>query len=117
MFPLSRLKDPPPDDDGPRRPVKVKVLAEGIVGTRHCQIVSADQTDALHAWLRANHYEADREVLDAYVKKKWCFTLLQNDPAQMRKQADGVFAGEVSPSGSDSPAPSRFIRFEPPGWA
>lgn len=100
MFPFSRLKDPPPDHEGPRQGVKVKILAEGIVGTSGYRIVTAEKTDDLVSWMKENHYDpGDRDVLDPYVKKKWCFTLLRIDPAGMRKQGDGIYAGEVQPIG------------------
>lgn len=100
VFPTSSLKDPPPVEEGPRQGVRVKVLAEGIVGTRNYQIVTADKTEALAVWLREHGYDASsRKALDTYVEKKWCFTLFQNDPARTRKQADGVFAGEAQPIG------------------
>ena len=96
-FPSSRLKDPPPEGEGPRR--GVKVLAEGIVGTRRYKVVTSEQAGELVAWLKDNHYDAAQDVLDAYIKKKWCFTLIQSDPAQLRKQRDGIFSGEVQPIG------------------
>jgi Uncharacterized protein conserved in bacteria (DUF2330) len=87
--------------DAARRPKsEVKVLETGIVGSLEYKIVEAGRADDLYAWLKDNHYKftGDEATLDFYVKKKWLFTVMKIDTAQMKKNADGTYAGEVTPT-------------------
>jgi hypothetical protein len=79
---------------------EVKVLEAGIVGSLEYKIVEAGRADDLYAWLKDNNYKftGDEATLDFYVKKKWLFTVMKIDTAQMKKNADGTYAGEVTPT-------------------
>lgn len=78
----------------------VKVLEAGVVGTLEYKIIEAGRADDLFAWLKDNkyNYSGDEATLDFYVKKSWLFTVMKIDTAQMKKNADGTFAGEVTPT-------------------
>src|SRR5262249_30387879 len=82
------------------RPPSVKVLEEGVVGSLDYKIISADRADDLYQWLKDNkyNYAGDEGTLDFYVKKKWLFTVMKIDTMQMKKNADGSFSGEVTPT-------------------
>ncbi len=82
------------------RPSSVKVLEAGIVGSLDYKIITADRADDLYSWLKDNryHYAGDEATLDFYVQKKWFFTVMKIDTMQMKKNADGTFAGEVTPT-------------------
>jgi hypothetical protein len=81
-------------------PTTVKVLEAGIVGSLDYKIITAERADDLFAWLKENkyHYAGDEATLDHYVKKGWFFTVMKIDTMQMKKNADGSFAGEVTPT-------------------
>src|SRR4051812_45784333 len=83
-----------------RRQPEVKVLEAGIVGSLEYKIIEAGRADDLYAWLKANkyHYAGDEATLDFYVQKKWLFTVMKIDTMQMKKNKDGSFAGEVTPT-------------------
>jgi len=85
---------------GAARPTTVKVLEAGIVGSLDYKIITAERADDLFAWLKENkyHYSGDEATLDHYIKKKWFFTVMKIDTMQMKKNADGSFAGEVTPT-------------------
>jgi hypothetical protein len=78
----------------------VKVLEAGIVGSLDYKIISAERADDLYAWLKDNkyHYAGDEATLDFYVQKKWLFTVMKIDTMQMKRNPDGSFAGEVTPT-------------------
>jgi hypothetical protein len=78
----------------------VKVLEAGIVGSLEYKIVEAGRADDLYAWLKDHRYSysGDEATLDFYVQKKWLFTVMKIDTAQMKKNADGTYAGEVTPT-------------------
>jgi hypothetical protein len=89
------------DNDSARpRPTTVKVLEAGIVGSLDYKIISADRADDLFSWLKDNRYSyaGDEATLDFYVKKKWLFTVMKIDTMQMKKNKDGSFTGEVTPT-------------------
>jgi hypothetical protein len=86
-----------PGAEGKRRPGNVKVLDEGLAKTLAFKVITADQTGDMAAWLKENHYAADETVLDFYVRKKWCFTVLKIDSRKLTKNADGTFTGAVVP--------------------
>src|SRR5438874_3868497 len=88
-----------PSSVPPRRP-EVKVVETGVVGSLEYKIVEAGRADDLYAWLKDNKYSfsGDEATLDYYVKKKWLFTVMKIDTMQMKKNPDGSFAGEVTPT-------------------
>jgi hypothetical protein len=84
----------------PARQPAVKVLEAGVVGSLDYKIIEAGRADDLYAWLKAHkyHYAGDEATLDFYVKKKWLFTVMKIDTMQMKKNKDGSYAGEVTPT-------------------
>lgn len=78
----------------------VVVLEAGVVGSLDYKIISADRADDLFQWLKDNkyHYSGDEATLNFYVQKKWLFTVMKIDTMQMKKNKDGSFAGEVTPT-------------------
>jgi hypothetical protein len=85
--------------DAPRPPA-IKVLEAGIVGSLDYKIIEAGRADDLFAWLKDHKYSysGDEATLDFYVKKKWVFTVMKIDTMQMKKNKDGSYAGEVTPT-------------------
>jgi hypothetical protein len=88
---------PQPDDF---RSSTVKVLEAGIVGSLDYKIISAERADDLFQWLKDNKYSyaGDEGTLDFYIQKKWLFTVMKIDTMQMKRNPDGSFAGEVTPT-------------------
>src|SRR5438046_10331087 len=43
-------------------------------------------------------YSGDEATLDFYVRQKWLFTVMKIDTMAMKKNKDGTFAGEVTPT-------------------
>jgi hypothetical protein len=86
--------------DGDKRESSVKVLEAGVVGNLDYKIITADRADDLFAWLKENKYSfaGDESTLDFYIKKRWLFTVMKVDTMQMKKNPDGTFAGEVTPT-------------------
>jgi Uncharacterized protein conserved in bacteria (DUF2330) len=89
-------------DDGaiaPERP-KVIVLEAGVVGSLDYKIITAERADDLYQWLKDNKYSysGDEATLNHYVQKKWIFTVMKIDTAQMKRNKDGTFDGEVTPT-------------------
>jgi hypothetical protein len=88
-------------DEGrdPRKP-KVVVLEAGVVGSLDYKIITADRADDLYTWLKENqyHYAGDEATLDFYIQKKWFFTVMKIDTMQMKRNKDGSFTGEVTPT-------------------
>jgi hypothetical protein len=78
----------------------VKVLEAGVVGSLDYKIITAGRADDLYAWLKANKYayKGDEATLDHYVKRKWFFTAMKIDTMQMKRNKDGSYAGEVTPT-------------------
>jgi hypothetical protein len=64
------------------------------------KIIEAGRADDLFGWLKENKYtySGDEATLDYYIKKKWLFTVMKIDTMQMKKNPDGSFAGEVTPT-------------------
>ncbi len=83
----------------PRKPAVV-ILEAGVVGSLDYKIISADRADDLFQWLKDNkyHYSGDEASLNFYVQKKWLFTVMKIDTMQMKRNKDGTFAGEVTPT-------------------
>jgi hypothetical protein len=85
---------------GAPRPPAVKVLEAGVVGNLDYKIIEAGRADDLFDWLKEHKYtySGDEATLDYYIKKKWLFTVMKIDTMQMKKNPDGSFAGEVTPT-------------------
>jgi hypothetical protein len=79
---------------------KVIVLEAGVVGSLDYKIISAERADDLYQWLKDNKYSysGDEATLNFYVQKKWLFTVMKIDTMQMKRNKDGTFAGEVTPT-------------------
>jgi hypothetical protein len=78
----------------------IKVLEAGIVGSHNYKIITADKAGDLYAWLKENsyNYAGDEATLDFYIRKKWFFTVMKIDTSQMKKNPDGTFTGDVTPT-------------------
>jgi hypothetical protein len=87
------------DDNGTRKPTVV-VLEAGVVGSLDYKIIEASRADDLYQWLKDNKYSysGDEATLNYYVQKKWLFTVMKIDTMQMKRNKDGTFAGEVTPT-------------------
>jgi hypothetical protein len=85
---------------GHKRPPSVVVLEAGIVGSLDYKIIKAGRADDLYAWLKDHKYsyKGDEATLDFYIKKKWFFTVMKIDTMQMKKNKDGSFTGDVTPT-------------------
>ena len=83
----------------PRKPA-IKVLEAGVVGSLDYKIIEAGRADDLYKWLKDNEYtySGDEATLDFYVKKGWLFTVMKIDTMQMKRNKDGSYAGEVTPT-------------------
>jgi Uncharacterized protein conserved in bacteria (DUF2330) len=82
-----------------RKPA-IKVLEAGVVGSLDYKIIEAGRADDLYKWLKDNNYaySGDEATLGFYVQKKWLFTVMKIDTMQMKRNKDGTFAGEVTPT-------------------
>jgi hypothetical protein len=78
----------------------VVVLEAGVVGSLDYKIIEASRADDLYQWLKDNKYNfsGDEATLNFYVQKKWLFTVMKIDTMQMKRNKDGTFAGEVTPT-------------------
>jgi hypothetical protein len=94
---LAEVKDA--KNDLPRQP-QIKVLETGVVGSLDYKIIEAGRADDLYNWLKEHkyHYAGDEATLDFYVQKKWLFTVMKIDTKQMKRNPDGSFTGEVTPT-------------------
>ena len=117
QFPVSHLLPvPPPPPSAPsgggvpgplatpvaesvRKP-QIKILETGVVGSLDYKIIEAGRADDLYKWLKDNNYtySGDEATLGFYVQKKWLFTVMKIDTMQMKRNKDGTFAGEVTPT-------------------
>src|SRR6516164_247720 len=102
---LARLRnaagDKNSDDEQASRPKStVVVLEAGVVGSLDYKIIEASRADDLFKWLKDNKYSysGDEATLNFYVQKKWLFTVMKIDTMQMKKNKDGSYAGEVTPT-------------------
>jgi hypothetical protein len=90
------------DNDGHRAQKKptVVVLEAGVVGSLDYKIIEASRADDLFQWLKDNKYSysGDEATLNFYVQKKWLFTVMKIDTMQMKRNKDGTFSGEVTPT-------------------
>jgi hypothetical protein len=80
--------------------LSVVVLEQGVVGSLDYKIIEASRADDLYKWLKDNkyHFAGDEAALNFYVQKKWLFTVMKIDTMQMKKNKDGSYAGDVTPT-------------------
>jgi hypothetical protein len=97
---VDALSAKPEQASGAPRLPAVKVLEAGVVGSLDYKIIEAGRADDLYNWLKEHkyHYAGDEATLDFYVQKKWLFTVMKIDTKQMKRNPDGSFAGEVTPT-------------------
>ncbi|MCI0639526.1 MAG: DUF2330 domain-containing protein [Gemmataceae bacterium] len=78
----------------------VVVLQSGVVGSLDYKTIVADWADDLYQWLKDHkyNYSGDEATLNHYIQKKWFFTVMKIDTAQMKRNKDGSYAGEVTPT-------------------
>jgi hypothetical protein len=78
----------------------VVVLEAGVVGSLDYKIIEASRADDLYQWLKEHKYSysGDEATLNHYVQKKWLFTVMKIDTMQMKRNKDGTYAGEVTPT-------------------
>src|SRR5262245_16715020 len=83
-----------------KRAPAIKILETGVVGSLDYKIIEAGRADDLFQWLKDNKYSyaGDEATLNFYVQKKWLFTVMKIDTMQMKRNKDGSFAGEVTPT-------------------
>jgi hypothetical protein len=90
------------DDNKPGATKKptVVVVEAGVVGSLDYKIIEASRADDLYQWLKDHKYNfsGDEATLDFYVQKKWLFTVMKIDTMQMKRNKDGSFTGEVTPT-------------------
>ena len=91
---------PMEDEKADAKKPSVVVLEQGVVGSLDYKIIEASRADDLYRWLKDNkyHYAGDESTLNFYVQKKWIFTVMKIDTMQMKKNKDGSYAGEVTPT-------------------
>jgi hypothetical protein len=85
---------------GPPRKPAIKILEVGVVGSLDYKIIEAGRADDLFQWLKDNKYSysGDEATLQHYIQKKWLFTVMKIDTMQMKRNKDGTFDGEVTPT-------------------
>jgi hypothetical protein len=95
----ARFKDADENGKQDKKPTVV-VLEAGVVGSLDYKIIEASRADDLFQWLKDNKYSCsgDEATLNFYVQKKWLFTVMKIDTMQMKRNKDGTFAGEVTPT-------------------
>src|SRR5262245_1672395 len=78
----------------------VVILDQGVVGSLDYKVIEASRADDLYQWLKDHkyHYSGDEATLNYYVQKKWLFTVMKIDTMQMKKNKDGSYSGEVTPT-------------------
>jgi hypothetical protein len=83
-----------------KRKPAIKILETGVVGSLDYKIIEAGRADDLYQWLKDHKYSysGDEATLNHYVQKQWLFTVMKIDTAQMKRNKDGTFAGEVTPT-------------------
>jgi hypothetical protein len=89
-----------PQDGEETKKQTVIVLEQGVVGSLDYKIIEASRADDLYKWLKDNkyHFAGDEAALNFYVQKQWIFTVMKIDTMQMKKNKDGSYAGEVTPT-------------------
>jgi hypothetical protein len=95
-----KAKDGKGGDDEQEKKPTVIVLEAGVVGSLDYKIIEASRADDLYQWLKDNKYtySGDEATLNYYVQKKWLFTVMKIDTMQMKRNKDGTFVGEVTPT-------------------
>jgi hypothetical protein len=88
------------DERGENKKPTVVVLEQGVVGSLDYKIIEASRADDLYKWLKDNkyHFAGDEAALNFYVQKQWIFTVMKIDTMQMKKNKDGSYAGDVTPT-------------------
>jgi len=83
-----------------KRKPAIKILETGVVGSLDYKIIEAGRADDLFQWLKDNKYSysGDEATLNHYIQKKWLFTVMKIDTMQMKRNKDGTFDGEVTPT-------------------
>lgn len=78
----------------------VEVLEVGLVGNLDYKIIAAGRSDDLFKWLKDNRYtySGDEATLNYYVQRKYVFTVMKIDTLQMKRNKDGTFTGDVTPT-------------------
>lgn len=78
----------------------VNVIEVGQVGNLDYKIITAGRADDLYSWLKDNKYsyDGDEATLNFYVQKKYFFTVMKIDTLQMKKNKDGSYTGDVTPT-------------------
>jgi len=78
----------------------VVVLESGVVGSLDYKIIEATRADDLFQWLKDNKYSYsdDEATPQHYIQKNWLFTVMKIDTMQMKRNKDGTFEGEVTPT-------------------
>src|SRR5690349_526237 len=63
-------------------------------------MIEAGWDDNLFQWLKDHkyNYAGDEATLHFYIQKKWLFTVMKIDTMQMKRNKDGSYAGEVTPT-------------------
>ena len=94
---IQSLRD---DRSEPEKKPTVVVLETGVVGSLDYKIIEATRADDLFQWLKDNKYSyaGDEATLGHYIQKKWLFTVMRIDTMQMKRNKDGTFDGEVTPT-------------------
>jgi hypothetical protein len=88
------------DSAGAKKKPTVVVFESGVVGSLDYKIIEATRADDLFTWLKDNKYSysGDEAMLNHYIQKKWLFTVMKIDTMQMKRNKDGSFNGEVTPT-------------------
>jgi len=97
--PTAKMKKGGDAEEQDKKPTVI-VLEAGVVGSLDYKIIEASRADDLYQWLKDNKYSfsGDEATLNFYVQKKWLFTVMKIDTMQMKRNKDGTFAGEVTPT-------------------
>ena len=84
----------------PKKESTIIIRESGVVGSLDYKIIEAGRADDLFQWLKDNQYSyaGDEATLNHYVQKKWLFTVMKIDTMQMKRNKDGTFDGEVTPT-------------------
>lgn len=78
----------------------VQVLETGVVGSLDYKILASNNSSMLFDWLKKNRYsfKGDEPTLKFYIAKGWVFTVMRIDSKQMKKDPDGKYIGEITPT-------------------
>jgi hypothetical protein len=97
---MARLANADRDSFAMEKKPTVIVLEVGTVGSLDYKIIEATRADDLFQWLKDNKYSysGDEATLGHYIQKKWLFTVMKIDTMQMKRNKDGTFDGEVTPT-------------------